>query len=96
MGAFNWESHVRTGGSKLGQEGIVLDHLDAVADSEGWAQPSPNIAPTNAIPGVRIKDGRRNASSHLWGFMPPNGPSRARWLHESQGRLKGLSIADDP
>ena len=62
---------------KKGLEGLVLEHLVAEAESEGWAQPNPNIAPTNAIPGVRIKDGRRVASSYLWGFMPPNAPSRA-------------------
>lgn len=39
--------------------------------------PNSNLAPTNAIPGVRIKGGRRVASSYLWGFMPPNAPSRA-------------------
>lgn len=62
---------------KQGLEGLVLDHLDAVADAEGWALPNPNLAPTNAIPGVRIKDGRRVASSYLWGFLPPNAPSRS-------------------
>lgn len=62
---------------KKGLEGLVLEHLGAEAESEGWAQPNPNLAPTNAIPGVRIKDGRRVASSYLWGFMPPNAPSRA-------------------
>lgn len=62
---------------KKGLEGLVLEHLGAEAESKRWAQPNPNIAPTNAIPGVRVKDGRRVASSYLWGFMPPNAPSRA-------------------
>lgn len=62
---------------KKGLDGLVLDYLDAVAGSEGWALPNPNIAPTNAIPGVRLQEGRRVASSYLWGFMPPNAPSRA-------------------
>ncbi len=62
---------------KKGLDGLVLEHLGAEAESDGWAQPNPNLAPTNAIPGVRIKDGRRVASSYLWGFMPPNAPSRA-------------------
>jgi putative SOS response-associated peptidase YedK len=39
--------------------------------------PDPNLAPTNAIPGVRLEDGVRIASSYLWGFLPPNAPSRA-------------------
>lgn len=42
-----------------GEEGLVLEHLGAEAESEGWAQVNPNIAPINAIPGVRIKDGCR-------------------------------------
>lgn len=62
---------------KKGLDGLVLDYLDAVAGSEGWALPNPNIAPTNAIPGVRLQEGRRVASSYLWGFLPPNAPSRA-------------------
>lgn len=62
---------------KKGLEGLVLEHLGAMADIEGWAMANPNIAPTNAIPGVRIKDGRRVATSYLWGFLPPNAPSRA-------------------
>jgi len=35
------------------------------------------VSPTNAIPGVRLVDGARVASSYLWGFLPPNAPSRA-------------------
>lgn len=62
---------------KKGLDGLVLEHLGAEAESDGWAQPNPNLAPTNAIPGVRIKGGRRVASSYLWGFMPPSAPSRA-------------------
>ena len=62
---------------KKGLEGLVLEYLDASADSDGWAQANQNIAPTNAIPGVRLKDGLRIASSFLWGFLPPNAQNRS-------------------
>jgi putative SOS response-associated peptidase YedK len=62
---------------KKGLEGLVLEHLGATGVTENWAVPNPNVAPTNAIPGVRLENGRRVASSYLWGFLPPNAPSRA-------------------
>lgn len=61
---------------RKGLEGLVLDRLGATALAEGWAAPNPNLAPTNAIPGVRLENGVRVASSYLWGFLPPNAPSR--------------------
>jgi putative SOS response-associated peptidase YedK len=64
-------------GVKKGIEGLVLEHLGAAGAAEDWAVPIPNVAPTNAIPGVRLVDGARVAASYLWGFMPPNAPSRA-------------------
>ncbi len=64
-------------GVKKGIEGLVLEHLGAAGATEDWAVPSANVSPTNAIPGVRLVDGTRVAASYLWGFMPPNAPSRA-------------------
>jgi putative SOS response-associated peptidase YedK len=64
-------------GVKKGIEGLVLEHLAAAGATEGWAVPNPNVSPTNAIPGVRMVDGTRVAASYLWGFLPPNAPSRA-------------------
>lgn len=58
-------------------EGLVLEHLAAAGATEDWAMPNANVAPTNAIPGVRMVDGIRMAASYIWGFMPPNAPSRA-------------------
>lgn len=34
--------------------------------------PRANIAPTDLIAGVRLKDGERLASAYIWGFLPPN------------------------
>jgi putative SOS response-associated peptidase YedK len=62
---------------RKGIEGLVLEHLGAAGATEDWAVPNANVSPTNAIPGVRMVDGVRAASSYLWGFMPPNAPSRA-------------------
>jgi putative SOS response-associated peptidase YedK len=62
---------------KKGIEGLVLEHLGAAGVTEDWALPNPNVSPTNAIPGVRMVDGARVAASYLWGFLPPNAPSRA-------------------
>lgn len=62
---------------KKGIEGLVLEHLGAAGAAENWAVPNPNVAPTNAIPGVRLVDGARVAASYLWGFLPPNAPSLA-------------------
>jgi putative SOS response-associated peptidase YedK len=62
---------------KKGLEGLVIEHLEAVGKEDGWASPRANIAPTNPIPGVRLVDGVRIASSYLWGFLPPNAPSTA-------------------
>jgi len=64
-------------GVKKGIEGLVLEHLGAAGATEDWAVPNPNVSPTNAIPGVRLVDGARVATSYLWGFLPPNAPSRA-------------------
>lgn len=64
-------------GVKKGIEGLVLEHLGASGAHDGWAVPSGNVSPTNAIPGVRLVDGVRMAASYLWGFLPPNAPSRA-------------------
>jgi putative SOS response-associated peptidase YedK len=57
--------------------GLVLEHIGAAGATEDWAVPSANVSPTNAIPGVRLVDGARVAASYLWGFLPPNAPSRA-------------------
>lgn len=62
---------------KKGIEGLVLEHLGAAGDHDGWAKPNGNVSPTNAIPGVRLVDGVRVAASYLWGFLPPNAPSLA-------------------
>ena len=62
---------------KKGLKGLVLEHLGAAGVAEGWIVPNANVAPTNAIPGVRLMDGKRVAASYLWGFLPPNAPSRA-------------------
>lgn len=56
--------------------GLVMEHLGAAGANENWAVPNPNVSPTNAIPGVRLVDGTRVAASYLWGFLPPNAPSR--------------------
>lgn len=43
------------------------------------AMPFPaggDIRPTQNVPAVRLKEGARIASPHLWGFLPPNAPSR--------------------
>lgn len=64
-------------GVKKGIEGLVLEHLGAAGATEDWSVPNPNVFPTNAIPGVRLVDGVRVAASYLWGFLPPNAPSRA-------------------
>ncbi len=64
-------------GVKKGIAGLVLEHLGAAGATEDWAVPNPNVSPTNAIPGVRMVDGTRVAASYLWGFLPPNAPSRA-------------------
>lgn len=64
-------------GVKKGIEGLVLEQLGAAGAADGWAEPNPNVSPTNAIPGVRLVDGARVAASYLWGFLPPNAPSRA-------------------
>jgi putative SOS response-associated peptidase YedK len=60
---------------KKGLEGLVIEYLEAVGKGDEWASPRANIAPTNPIPGVRLEDGVRIASSYLWGFLPPNAPS---------------------
>ena len=57
--------------------GLMLEHLGAAGATEDWAVPNPNVSPTNAIPGVRMVDGVRVADSYIWGFLPPNAPSRA-------------------
>jgi putative SOS response-associated peptidase YedK len=62
---------------KKGLAGLVLEHLGAVGATDDWAVPNPNVSPTTAIPGVRLVDGVRVAASYLWGFLPPNAPSRA-------------------
>lgn len=64
-------------GVKKGIEGLVLKHLGAAGATEDWAVPSPNVSPTNAIPGVRLVNGARLAKSYMWGFLPPNATSRA-------------------
>ena len=64
-------------GVKKGIEGLVLEHLGAAGATENWAVPNTNVAPTNAIPAVRLVNGTRVAASYLWGFLPPNAPSRA-------------------
>lgn len=58
-------------------EGLVMEHLGAAGATEDWAVHNANVSPTNAIPGVRMVDGVRMAASYLWGFLPPNAPSRA-------------------
>jgi putative SOS response-associated peptidase YedK len=79
-------------GVKKGIEGLVLEHLGAAGATEDWAVPNPNVSPTNAIPGVRLVDGARMAASYLWGFLPPNAPSRAfvREYTSFNARAEGL------
>jgi putative SOS response-associated peptidase YedK len=62
---------------KKGLAGVVLEQLGASGTTEDWAVPNPNVAPTNAIPAIRLVDGARVAASYLWGFLPRNAPSRA-------------------
>jgi len=62
---------------KKGLEGLVMEHLGAAGATEDWLVPNPNLAPTNLIPVVRLVDGKRVATSFIWGFLPPNAPSRA-------------------
>lgn len=62
---------------KKGLDGLVLEHLGAEAATSDWAEPNPNLAPTDTIPGVRLREGGRIASRYLWGFLPPNAPGRA-------------------
>lgn len=64
-------------GVKKGIEGLVLEHLGAAGAADDWGVPNPNVSPTNTIPGIRLVDGTRVAASYLWGFLPPNAPSRA-------------------
>lgn len=64
-------------GVKKGIEGLVLERLGAAGATEDWAVPNANVSPTNAIPGVRLVEGTRMAGNYLWGFLPPNAPSRA-------------------
>ncbi len=64
-------------GVRKGIEGLVLEHLGAAGATADWAIPNANVSPTNAIPGVRLVDGTRVASNYMWGFLPPNAPSRA-------------------
>lgn len=64
-------------GVKKGIEGLVLEHLGAAGATEDWGVPNANVSPTNPIPGVRLVDGARVAGSHMWGFLPPNAPSKA-------------------
>lgn len=80
-------------GVKKGIEGLVLTHLGVEGAREDWAIPSPNISPTDAIPGVRLVDGARVAASYLWGFLPPNAPSRAfiREYTTFNARSEGLA-----
>jgi putative SOS response-associated peptidase YedK len=56
--------------------GLVMEHLGAGGAREDWAVPNANVSPNTAIPGVRLVDGARMAASYLWGFLPPNAPSR--------------------
>lgn len=63
-------------GIKKGIEGLVLEHLGAAGATEEWAVHNANVSPNTAIPGVRLVDGARVAASYLWGFLPPNAPSR--------------------
>lgn len=62
---------------KKGLAGLVLEHLGAAGATDDWAVPNPNVSPTSAIPGIRLVDGVRVAASYIWGFLPPNAPSRA-------------------
>lgn len=64
-------------GVKKGIEGMVLEHLEAAGAEGGWARPSSNVSPTDPIPGVRMVDGVRVAASYMWGFLPPNAPTKA-------------------
>lgn len=61
---------------KKGIVAQVLEHLGAAGASDDWAVPNANVSPNTAIPGVRLVDGVRVAASYLWGFLPPNAPSR--------------------
>jgi putative SOS response-associated peptidase YedK len=64
-------------GVKKGIEGLVLERLEAAGAEEGWARPNSNVSPTGPIPGVRMVDGVRVATTYLWGFLPPNAPNKA-------------------
>lgn len=79
-------------GVKKGIEGLVMEHLGAAGTTEDWALPSANVSPTDAIPGVRLEDGARVAASYLWGFLPPNAPSRAfiRQYSTFNARAEGI------
>lgn len=64
-------------GVKKGIEGLVMEHLGAIGATEDWAVHNANVCPNTAIPGVRLVNGVRVAASYLWGFLPPNAPSRS-------------------
>lgn len=82
-------------GVKKGIAGLVLAHLGADGASKDWAVPNPNVSPTDAIPSVRLVDGVRVAASYLWGFLPPNAPSRAfiREYTTFNARAEGLATS---
>lgn len=61
---------------KKGLAGLVLEHLGAQGITDDWLVPNPNLSPTNLIPVVRLINGKRVATSYIWGFLPPNAPSR--------------------
>lgn len=64
------------GGTKRGIKGVFKRLVDAEWDETQEFTPNANIRPTVMIPGVRLTEHGRVAGNYLWGFMPPNAPSK--------------------
>ncbi|MBS1941756.1 MAG: SOS response-associated peptidase [Bacteroidetes bacterium] len=63
--------------------GVRPDLLEVVKAELGapWMEGAPftpkiSIRPSDETPAVRLIDGQRVASNYMWGFLPPNAPSR--------------------
>lgn len=64
------------GGTKQGIHGVFKRLINAEWDETQEFTPNPNIRPTAMIPAVRLTDEGRVAGNYIWGFMPPNAPSK--------------------
>ena len=55
---------------------VIKGTLEALWEEEEEFTPNNNIRPTALIPAVRLTDKGRIAGNFIWGFMPPNAPSK--------------------